>query len=132
MGNVNDDEEDEPYIVPRLGADGKPDTTGTNGYLVEGQCPIYEFLAYFDLLDDTMEDFEYTTIAGLILSETGHIPSVGEIINWEGFSFEVVDMDGPRIDKVLVHRIQPEPVASESEISSEKTTKPSSEKESQG
>ncbi len=132
VGNVNDDEEDEPYIVPRLGADGKPDTTGTNGYLVEGQCPIYEFLAYFDLLDDTMEDFEYTTIAGLILSETGHIPSVGEIINWEGFSFEVVDMDGPRIDKVLVHRIQPEPVASESEISSEKTTKPSSEKESQG
>ena len=58
-----------------------------------------------------MEDFEYTTIAGLILSETGHIPSAGEVINWEGFSLEVVDMDGPRIDKVLVHRIQPKETA---------------------
>ncbi len=106
VGNVNDDEEGDPYIVPRLGSDGKPDTTGANGYLVEGQCPIYDFLAYFDLLDDTMEDFEYTTVAGLILSESGHIPSAGEIIEWEGFSLEVVDMDGPRIDKVLVHKIQ--------------------------
>ena len=111
VGNVNDDEEDEPYIVPRMGANGKPDTTGTSGYLVEGQCPIYDFLSYFDLLDDTMEDFEYTTIAGLILSETGHIPSAGEVINWEGFSLEVVDMDGPRIDKVLVHKIQPKETA---------------------
>lgn len=105
VGNVNDDEEDEPYIIPRAGADGKPDTTGASGYLVEGQCPIYDFLSYFDLLDDTMEDFEYTTIAGLILNETGHIPSAGEVISWEGFSLEVVDMDGPRIDKVLVHRL---------------------------
>ena len=113
VGNVNDDEEDEPYIVPRLGADGKPDPTGANGYLVEGQCPIYDFLSYFDLLDDTMEDFEYTTIAGLILSETGHIPSAGEVINWEGFSLEVVDMDGPRIDKVLVHKLaEPKPESS--------------------
>ncbi len=104
IGNVHDDEEEEPYIVPRLGEDGQPDTSGASGYLVEGQCPIYDFLAYFDLLDDTMEDFEYTTIAGLILNETGHIPSAGEVLKWEGFSFEVVDMDGPRIDKVLVHR----------------------------
>lgn len=129
VGNVNDDEEEEPYIVPRLGADGKPDTTGASGYLVEGQCPIYDFLSYFDLLDDTMEDFEYTTIAGLILSETGHIPSAGEIIDWEGFSFEVVDMDGPRIDKVLVHKIQQEPAEKESEQSSDKNSKSGSEKE---
>ena len=130
VGNVNDDEEEEPYIVPRLGTDGKPDTTGASGYLVEGQCPIYDFLSYFDLLDDTMEDFEYTTIAGLILSETGHIPSAGEIISWEGFSFEVVDMDGPRIDKVLVHKIQQEPEEKESEQSSDKNSKSSSEKDS--
>ena len=129
VGNVNDDEEEEPYIVPRLGTDGKPDTTGASGYLVEGQCPIYDFLSYFDLLDDTMEDFEYTTIAGLILSETGHIPSAGEIISWEGFSFEVVDMDGPRIDKVLVHKIQQEPEEKESEQSSDKNSKSSSEKD---
>ena len=106
VGNVNDDEQDDPYIVPRLGEDGQPDTTGKSGYLVEGQCPIYDFLSYFDLLDDSMDDFEYTTIAGLILNETGHIPAEGEVIEWEGFSFEVVDMDGPRIDKVLVKKVE--------------------------
>ena len=94
VGNVNDDEEEEPYIVPRLGTDGKPDTTGASGYLVEGQCPIYDFLS------------------------------------WEGFSFEVVDMDGPRIDKVLVHKIQQEPEEKESEQSSDKNSKSSSEKDS--
>lgn len=112
VGNVSDDEEDEPYIIPRTGADGKVDETGSNGYLVEGQCPIYDFLSYFDLLDDSMDDFKYTTIAGLILNETGHIPATGEVIEWEGFSLEVVDMDGPRIDKVLVHRLEPKPVQS--------------------
>lgn len=113
VGNVNDDEEDEPYIVPRTGADGKVDETGSNGYLVEGQCPIYDFLSYFDLLDDSMDDFKYTTIAGLILNETGHIPATGEVIEWEGFSLEVVDMDGPRIDKVLVHRLESKPAQSD-------------------
>lgn len=106
IGDVHDDDVDEaPYIVPRCGDDGKPDMSGAHGYLVEGSCPIYDFLAYFDLLDDTMEDFEYTTIAGLILNGTGHIPVAGEVIEWEGFSFEVVDMDGPRVDKVLVNRL---------------------------
>lgn len=115
VGDVHDDDQnEEPYIVPRCGADGKPDISGSNGYLVEGACPIYDFLAYFDLLDDTMEDFEYTTIAGLILNETGHIPSAGEIIEWEGFSFEVVDMDGPRIDKVLVLKIDANATADDS------------------
>ncbi len=108
VGDVQDGEGEEPYIVPRAGADGQPDTSGESGYLVEGQCPIYDFLSYFDLLDDTMEDFEYTTIAGLILNETGHIPTAGEVLKWEGFSFEVVDMDGPRIDKVLVQKIPAE------------------------
>ncbi len=106
VGNVNDNEQDEPYIIPRLGEDGQPDESGKSGYLVEGQCTIYDFLSYFDLLDDSMDDFEYTTIAGLILNETGHIPAEGEVVEWEGFSFEVVDMDGPRIDKVLVKKIE--------------------------
>lgn len=115
VGNVNDDEEDEPYIIPRKGSDGKPDESGENGYLVEGNCPIYDFLSFFDLLDDTMEDFEYTTVAGLILSESGHIPETGESLEWEGFKFEVVDMDGPRIDKVLVTKASTEQSAGTSE-----------------
>lgn len=49
-----------------------------------------------------MFDDEYTTIAGLILEELEHIPEPGEQIDWNGFEFEVVDMDGQRIDKIIV------------------------------
>lgn len=55
-----------------------------------------------------MEDFEYTTVAGLILDELDHIPEAGEKVSWGDFLFEVVDMDGPRIDKVIVKKKAPE------------------------
>ena len=94
MGNVNDHGE-EPDIVARQGNDG---------WLVDGQCPIYDFLRHFDLDDDLLEDSEYTTVAGLILEELDHVPEAGEKVEWNDFSFEVVDMDGARIDKVIVKR----------------------------
>lgn len=85
-------EEDKQNIVLRHGGEG---------YLVEGSCTIYDFLRHFGL-EDIMRDFEYTTVAGLILDKSGHIPTTGEIVEWEKFIFEVVDMDGPRVDKVIV------------------------------
>ena len=94
VGNVNDHGE-EPDIVARQGNDG---------WLVDGQCPIYDFLRHFDLDDDLLEDSEYTTVAGLILEELDHVPEAGEKVEWNDFSFEVVDMDGARIDKVIVKR----------------------------
>ncbi|BBE72645.1 hemolysin family protein [Oharaeibacter diazotrophicus] len=51
-------------------------------------------------LDDPDRDYE--TIAGFILSESKAIPSTGDVLGWRGWRFEVVDMDGRRIDKVLV------------------------------
>ena len=95
VGNVNDHGE-EPDIVARQGNDG---------WLVDGQCPIYDFLRHFDLDDDLLEDAEYTTVAGLILDELDHVPVAGEKVDWNDFSFEVVDMDGARIDKVIVKQI---------------------------
>ena len=67
-------------------------------------CPMYDFLRHFDI-EDSMEDFEYTTVAGLILDELDHVPVVGEKVVWGDFEFEVVDMDGARIDKVIVKRL---------------------------
>ena len=46
----------------------------------------------------------YNTLAGLLLAESGHLPSVGERIACVGWIFEVVDLDGKRIDKVLALR----------------------------
>lgn len=45
---------------------------------------------------------DYNTLAGLILTIAGRIPSEGDQVSWEGHVFEIVDMDGRRIDKVLV------------------------------
>ena len=50
----------------------------------------------------------YQTLAGFILSQTGSIPSTGDSFDWNGFHFEIVDMDGLRIDRVFVNRIEAE------------------------
>lgn len=97
VGNINDDHED-PDIVARADNDG---------WLVDGMCPMYDFLRHFDI-EDSMEDFEYTTVAGLILDELDHMPVAGEKVTWRDFCFEVVDMDGARIDKVIVKKETPE------------------------
>ena len=54
----------------------------------------------------------YHTLAGFVLYQLGYIPKASETVDWEGFRFEVMDMDGNRIDRILVTQIaqpQPEP-----------------------
>ena len=51
---------------------------------------------------------DYTTLAGFVLAQLGHLPSAGEHFRWRGLRFEVVDMDGRRIDKLLVQRLAPQ------------------------
>jgi len=72
-------------------------------FLVDGQIPFYDFLSYFDRADWQGEgEHEFDTLAGFILHRLERIPGVGDKMEWRGFSFEIVDMDGHRIDKVLV------------------------------
>lgn len=72
-------------------------------YLVDAQIHFYNFLSYFDKEDWFDEDDqEYDTVAGFALHELEHIPVVGEKFSWRIFDFEVIDMDGQRIDKFLV------------------------------
>lgn len=71
------------------------------GWLVDGQCSFYDFLQYFKM-GDLYSKNEYNTVSGLILEVLEHIPHTGEKLRWNKFSIEVVDMDGVRIDKVLI------------------------------
>lgn len=72
-------------------------------YLVDGQIPFYDFLTKFEKADWMNEgEQEFDTLAGFILHTLERIPSVGDRFEWKGFSFEIIDMDGHRIDKVLV------------------------------
>ena len=70
-------------------------------FLVDGQYSFYNFLEYFDL-EDWYHEHDYNTLSGLILDILEHVPKEGEKFSWHHFSFEIIDMDGARIDKVLV------------------------------
>ncbi len=77
LGDMQDDIGEDPDIVERAGGDG---------WLADGQCMMYDFLTHFDL-EDEMQDYEYSTIAGLVIDELGHLPEVE-----------------PRIDKVIIKK----------------------------
>ena len=88
----SDADEDEPAAVER--DDGS--------WLLAGYLPI-------DEMADTLgiplpEKRDYQTLAGFVLSHMHHLPQVGEHVDVMGWRFEVVDLDGRRIDKVLVSR----------------------------
>jgi putative hemolysin len=70
-------------------------------WLIDGQYSFYDFLSNFDA-EYLFSDNDYNTISGLILELLGNIPKEGQKIEWNKFTFEVIDMDGARIDKVLV------------------------------
>ncbi len=70
-------------------------------WLVDGQYPFPDFLRRFDL-DELATAYPYNTISGLILHELRSIPKAGDTLQWMDFQIEIMDMDGARIDKILV------------------------------
>jgi putative hemolysin len=90
--------------IPQTGANDYEIVEREDGsYLVDAQIPFYDFLSRFNrtvLLNE--DEHEYDTVAGCILHELERIPHSGDKMNWNGFKFEIIDMDGHRIDKVLV------------------------------
>ena len=84
---------EEPEITKRL--DGS--------VLVDGQCSFFSFLEYFDM-EDLYEENDHNTLSGLILDILERVPKTGDTFSWMNFDFEIVDMDGARIDKVLAKR----------------------------
>jgi putative hemolysin len=82
-------------------------------WLVDGAMPIGELKARLDI--DSLPDEErgrYNTVAGLLMAVSGSLPATGAIIECVGWRFEVVDLDGRRIDKLLATRLA-EPPAEE-------------------
>ncbi|MFN5761613.1 MAG: transporter associated domain-containing protein, partial [Sphingobacteriales bacterium] len=72
-------------------------------FLVDAQIPFYDFLSKFDKTEWMNEgEHEFDTLAGFILHDLERIPKTGESLEWRGFKIEIIDMDGHRIDKVLV------------------------------
>jgi putative hemolysin len=94
VGEMPEEEDDEYVITERK--DGS--------YLIDGQIQFYDFLTKFNKTIWINEgENEFDTLAGFILHELKRIPVTGDKFEWRGFNFEIVDMDGQRIDKVLVN-----------------------------
>lgn len=91
VGNCPNDVE-EPMIVRRSTA---------NEWLIDGRCSVYDFLSHFDR-EDLFTPESYTTLGGLIMNKLQRVPAVGDVIEWNGFRLEVVDMDNTRVDKIAV------------------------------
>jgi magnesium and cobalt exporter, CNNM family len=90
------DEPSEPEVTIR--EDGS--------WLVDGLLNIDRLKEILEV--DSMPDEEsghYHTVSGFMMTQLGGIPAVGEHFEWEGFRFEVMDMDGRRVDKVLIARV---------------------------
>jgi len=74
-------------------------------WLLDGTVSVADMIEKLELTTDgSWEGRGFSTVAGLILDRLGHIPSTGDKTDWDGLVLEVVDMDGKRIDRVLVSR----------------------------
>lgn len=92
-----DDEDDEPDILVRE----------DQSLLVDGFTTINDLNEQLKT-ELISEDEDFTTVAGFIMNELDAIPKTGDIFNYQNYSFEIVDMDGNKIDKVIISAIDPE------------------------
>ena len=70
-------------------------------WLVDGQYPLHELLGRLGRAQ-LMRDVDVDTIGGLVIYQLGRVPRAGDHLTWMGMRIEVVDMDGARIDKVML------------------------------
>ena len=95
VGDASDFDEDEYQLTAN--------EDGT--WYVDGHYSLHDFLTYFDM-DDLTNDYDVTTVSGLIMTELGNIPNKGDVLVWNKFQLEVTEMDGIKIDKILVKAIK--------------------------
>jgi putative hemolysin len=98
VGDFNEPDADEPQIHQR-----------ENGsWLADGQMSFYEFAYEFNLQGFDKSRIKFNTLAGLAISILKHIPRPGEKFSFLGFEFEIVDLDGNRIDKLIIKKDEKE------------------------
>jgi len=78
-------------------------------WLFDGLIPVPELKDRLDLKELPEEDRgRYNTLAGMVMLLLGRLPVTTDTVEWEGWRFEVIDLDGKRVDKVLASALQPE------------------------
>ncbi len=103
--------------LPLSAAEEEPIVERADGtWLLSGAVSLFDFEEHFEIAlhEGEEEEVEYQTLAGFVITMLGHVPKVAEAFTYRGLRFEVVDMDGNRVDKVLVSFV-PEMAAVEGE-----------------
>jgi putative hemolysin len=72
-------------------------------WLVDGGAGVEDMVERLGIKVDPLPR-DYSTVSGLVLAQLERIPTTGDTVSWRGLVIEVVDMDGRRIDKLLVRR----------------------------
>jgi putative hemolysin len=95
-GELGEASADDAWATPRV--DGS--------WLMDGLIPVHELKDRLNVKDLPEEDRgRYNTLAGMIMLLLGRLPAVTDTVEWGGWRYEVVDLDGKRVDKVLVSRL---------------------------
>jgi putative hemolysin len=97
-------------ITGEFGADAGEDAWAVRradgSWLMDGLIPVPELKDRLELKEVPEEDRgRYNTLAGMVMLLLGRLPTTGDTVDWDGWRFEVVDLDGKRVDKLLVQRI---------------------------
>ena len=99
-------------LQPGVQADAWATQREDGSWLLDGMMPVAELKARLDIRELPAEDRgRYNTVAGLLMAVSGRMPAVGERIDCGDWVFEVVDLDGKRIDKVLAAQHRPARIA---------------------
>ncbi len=96
-------------LGPGTGDDAWAVQRADQSWLMDGLIPMPELKDRLDLHTLPDEDRgRYNTLAGMVMLLLGRLPEVTDTVDWDGWRFEVVDMDGKRVDKVLVTKMKSE------------------------
>jgi len=92
--------------IPAEGEKYEPDifVRDDKSFLVSGDASVEILDSIFENYQTNLEDVEYTTVAGFVLSKIDKIPQVGDKVEFNNYIIEIVDIDGKRIDKILIRK----------------------------
>ncbi|HYP25286.1 MAG TPA: hemolysin family protein [Blastocatellia bacterium] len=95
LGEIEDED--------RAGASDEVTRLEDGSHLVDGSAEIRKVELLYD--KEIVSD-DFTTVAGLIISEMGHVPAPGEVLEYKGLRFEIVDSEGKRVNRVRISAIE--------------------------
>ena len=113
VGEIEDEDEPEPHETEVDIVD-----KGNDVSIVRGQVEVGKIERRYEV---ELADDDFTTVAGLVINQLGHLPLVGEWINFKGLKFEVIEADERRVSRVKIEKLAPELVGQETQLEASAT-----------